>query len=357
MPYYVKGLPKLTSLTSEQRAAIKDSNNLALSGGPGTGKSLVSIFRHLYNHQKYGDRCHLITFHNSLANYLKLLVKNIQSQENDLKNLQNAGSTIHTTTDFENKIARSLSAKLQEVIVDEAQDNKIKFYDILNEKAVNISYGADIKQSLQNNNEIAAQLRSVFPGNNEYTLFENFRNTYEIMLFTKSILKDFLIPQYTIDSLANRKGSPPEVYINNDNRNRDKAVISKVMQNYGKAHNIGIIVKSEPSAFYFYELISNLVDSNKEKFADAELSFYKTINLGNIHISTSHSAKGFEFDTVILPDFEFYHGNELEENLNYISITRARQNILIISKNDFTKQIPDYFDGKSFKKTWQYYNF
>ena len=49
MAFYFR-LPVITSLTIEQQAVLNEPGPIAVSGGPGTGKSVVSLWRHIRNH-------------------------------------------------------------------------------------------------------------------------------------------------------------------------------------------------------------------------------------------------------------------------------------------------------------------
>ena len=42
-------LPKLNNLTAEQKEVIDSDGNFAVFGGAGTGKTMVAIWRHIYN--------------------------------------------------------------------------------------------------------------------------------------------------------------------------------------------------------------------------------------------------------------------------------------------------------------------
>lgn len=53
-------LPPLNQLTVAQQGALVPAGAIALSGGPGTGKSVVSIYRHI-NKITQGKDCYLLT--------------------------------------------------------------------------------------------------------------------------------------------------------------------------------------------------------------------------------------------------------------------------------------------------------
>lgn len=68
--YYFK-LPDFEKLKTPQKSAVADTSAIALSGGPGTGKSVVSLWRQILNHSKdIPVRSQLLTFTTSLAYYL-----------------------------------------------------------------------------------------------------------------------------------------------------------------------------------------------------------------------------------------------------------------------------------------------
>ena len=76
------------------------------------------------------------------------------------------------------------------------------------------------------------------------------------------------------------------------------------------------------------------------------------MQLSSLHITTFHSAKGLEFDTVIIPDFENYkkyftdfNKDEREERKAlYVAITRARHNLYLVANSeiDFLKDSSTY---------------
>ncbi|MDR1160723.1 MAG: hypothetical protein LBK45_00135, partial [Tannerellaceae bacterium] len=69
MAGYYFNLPQITQLTISQQAALNETNQIALSGGPGTGKSVVSLWRHISNYQR-NKKSLLLTYTTTLAKYL-----------------------------------------------------------------------------------------------------------------------------------------------------------------------------------------------------------------------------------------------------------------------------------------------
>lgn len=72
MAEYYFNLPPITTLTIPQQAALDDPAQIALSGGPGTGKSVVSLWRHISNHMSNpAKKSLLLTYTTTLKEYLK----------------------------------------------------------------------------------------------------------------------------------------------------------------------------------------------------------------------------------------------------------------------------------------------
>lgn len=51
MSGYYFNLPREEDLTIGQQIALEEPNPIAISGGPGTGKSVVSLWRHIRNYK------------------------------------------------------------------------------------------------------------------------------------------------------------------------------------------------------------------------------------------------------------------------------------------------------------------
>ena len=115
MPEYYFNLPPFEELNPSQQSAVTDDNAIALSGGPGTGKSVVSLWRHILNHQRENTiRSQLWTYTTSLALYLK---KCCRTQS------VNASNYVDSSKNWRYHFA----SKRTEIIHDEAQDLPLSF--------------------------------------------------------------------------------------------------------------------------------------------------------------------------------------------------------------------------------------
>ncbi|MDI9311585.1 MAG: DUF2075 domain-containing protein [Limnohabitans sp.] len=326
MAYFFK-LPPITDLTIDQQSALNDPNPIAISGGPGTGKSVVSLWRHIRNYDLGNNLSLLLTYTKTLQNYLS----SSASSEN-----QNAGRAVDRT--YRWTYGNSNRQNYSEIIIDEAQDVESDRYNIIKRHSNSISYGADDQQIVYANKATTQnQLAQLFPKNNSYVLTENFRNSYEIMLFIKGLFPKKLISHDTIQDLLskNRQGNKPIVLITNHDPNKQtKAVLDIINQFKSDTHNIAILLPLANNVNTYYNIIQNAsITCSKFTNEDDGLAVIE-----NVHITTFKSSKGTEFDTVIIPDFHNMEKNiaqlnVITENDYYVTLTRARRNLYLICSN------------------------
>ncbi len=204
--YYFK-LPQITELTPDQQSALNETKQIALSGGPGTGKSVVSLWRHISNH-KQNKNSLLLTYATSLARYLKVCCAS-QSQE----------AAVNVGRSYKDK-NRIHSENWTEIIIDEAQDLPCEYYDSIS--GIKVSYGADDGQILYPNNSVTqAKLKELFSDNVDYVLGKNFRSTQRIMKFAKEAFQNAYIPQSTIVG-CKEVGELPVMLISGNNQWNDE---------------------------------------------------------------------------------------------------------------------------------------
>ena len=318
MPGFYFNLPPFDDLTPTQQEAVLDENAIALSGGPGTGKSVVSLWRHILNHQREDAvKSQLLTFTTSLALYLKRCC---------LTQNEDASDYVDSSQHWKYNHA----SDRPEIIHDEAQDLPIAFNSGLTTYSEKISYGADDQQLNRANSRLPngrynlevcspeAELRATFPTNSLHTLDENYRNTKRIMKFAKATLAQAVIPQEIIDSCTT-DGEYPRLIVTNSNAQINQTVLQLIHDfAINETTNIAVLVPFENPNYragvtatvqYYFDLIRNQgIDCTKYS---CQMGGLQEIN--NVHVTTFKSAKGLEFDVVILPDF-----NLLNEQFNVI---------------------------------------
>lgn len=303
--YYFR-LPAITQLTIPQQAAVNEPRQIALSGGPGTGKSVVSLWRHIRSYQKNPVprvASFLSTYTTSLKVYLAACCKTVREEE--FPNAWNYSSQ-NVGTSLKN-FYKVHNTRFAEVIIDEAQDLPIDYYDDI---VSPISYGADDSQILYSDHcSHQAELNSKFPNNISYVLDKNFRSTQRIMQFAKLAFPKANIPQSIIQGLSGNVGEKPVLLISYggwrelSNDKQDNAVERIINSFRADDHNIAILVPWKKDAQYFESILKSRSIEHSIYYEDNNRFPNGAEKIDNVHITTFKSAKGLEFDTVIIPNF------------------------------------------------------
>ena len=328
MPGYYFNLPQITDLTTSQQSALYETGCFALSGGPGTGKSVVSLFRHITNHAE-NDRCSLLlTYTTTLQCYLQAACR---SQSDD------AAEAVRTA--IKGKPERNES--WDEIIIDEAQDLPEDYYlSLPRTMRDKVSYGADDGQILYPESCCTqAQLRRLFSENTACTLDRNFRNSRRILEFCKTAFPNAHISNIDIAGcsvigekpiLINRGGT---IY-QQTNQQQDDKIVDIINEYRSSEHNIAILVPWQSHVNLFHDVLEEN-DIPHTWYSSEDYEGTGCTDISNVHITTFKSAKGLEFDTVIIPNFHNYPDSCGRFNLEwqdfYVACTRAKRNLFLIS--------------------------
>lgn len=321
--YYFR-LPPVTDLTTAQQSALDETDPIALSGGPGTGKSVVSVWRHIRNHAQ-GKKSLLLTYTHSLVRYLTSCC--VQQGTRRSANL------VRTSMSGEPEKER-----FDEIIIDEAQDLSPDYYRRLIKRGYKVSYGADDSQILYKdhctkNNE----LLELFPDNRECLLDRNFRSTQNIMLFAKNAFPNMFVPNDIIEGLASNPGSKPSLSCGSSIYLKTLRLVREFA---AETANVGVLTPWRPDVIAMYNFLNkNGIDCSYYVSEDCQSSCPA---IKNVHVTTYRSSKGLEFDTVILPEFDYFYNLEkpqlrdgrdvLSDEDMYVAVTRARSNLFLLNK-------------------------
>jgi superfamily I DNA/RNA helicase len=353
MAEYNFSFPPITDLTIPQQDAVDKDEPIALSGGPGTGKSFVSLWRHIINHRKPTPvKSQLLTFTTSLAYYLK----KISIRELNDEVAEFVDSTQHWYHHF--------NGIRDEIIVDEAQDMELSFYEDSNRLrrfSHKISYGADNKQILQVgaiNPDSSFNIRLCSPqgelkrifGNEEFCLDKNFRNTKSILHFAKALFEEAYIPRGELNS-CDETGDKPTFFITNGNVEKQNKTIENILSQFNEVgYNIAILtpLAKRPyiggeiyTARYYFDFLNPHFDCSV--YDHTMHGGHGLQAMKNIHITPFKSSKGLEFDTVIIPCFHslFMQFNVINWRDFFVAITRAKNNLFFFSDKDINTYISD----------------
>jgi|GEM_PF-868751 len=313
MAYYFR-LPVLTDLTIEQQAVLNEPNAIAVSGGPGTGKSVVSLWRHIQNHGMGRRHSLLLTYTVSLESYLT----SSASSENT-----SAGYNVNRTYWWTTNEATD---EYDEIIIDEAQDVRKSRYEQISGLTSMVSYSADDNQILYPDRATSeAQLQELF-NNHSFTLHANYRNTNEVVRFVRSLFPN------TIISNGQSSGPKPQLICSDGINENQTQIIKDVIDTFqSNTHNIAVLVPLENHVRYWHsELQNSGYTCSMYVNTEEEIKIIE-----NIHITTFKSCKGLEFDTVIIPNFNRYQHfietlNVVSEKDYYVVFTRTRRNLILI---------------------------
>lgn len=297
--YYFR-LPPIPQLTIPQQGAVNEPKQIALSGGPGTGKSVVSLWRHIRNYQSTPEKkSMLLTFTTTLKEYLVACCASIVDEEHPNSgklSSTNVGTSIRNTELVHHSI-------FPELIIDEAQDLSEEYYTGI---VSPVSYGSDDSQILYPDHcSTQNELRRLFPNNVLYTLDRNFRNSQRIMQFARKSFPLANIPIPVIQGLSDNVGEKPTLLIADTFAKKREAIVRIIDSFRADDHNIAILVPWKDDAKAFEKNVMKAKNISYSIYYEDKNIFPNGCGkISNVHITTYKSAKGLEFDTVIIPNFD-----------------------------------------------------
>jgi len=347
MAYYFK-LPLVTDLTPEQQLALDELGAISISGGAGTGKTVVSLWRHLNNIQLLNKYSVLVTYTKTLDFYIRASLDSMEDKEEHKEPLSSYVYSLKTLP-----IGRKFEGKwkVSEIIIDEAQDLEYNKLQEIAKYGDLISYGADFNQQLYENRVTENGIEELFPNNESYNLQLIFRNSYHVLNFVKSVLPDFSINQDSLNLLLKGNqlnikphiGIKPKLFITDCNDNQINKMIEIINSFKSDTHNIAVLLPfgdySEESVENYHKLLSDR-DINCSKYYNKMNT--DNIKIFNVHVTTYKSVKGLEFDTVIVPfmdRFKEYTQKDVfphvvNEEDYYVAFTRAKSNLYLFSNQE-----------------------
>ena len=323
-----------------------DENFSLVTGCPGSGKTTVSIFR-LIRLANNGKSTILLTY----QRMLKVAIENVLAKQGISSSKVN---TIHSwfpkTTgkllgfsNQDNKLSASeienaLRGKVgnMELILDEAQDLEERIFQAFPKVFGRITIGADNDQQMHEGSGASETTikRQISHSSNEFTLQFNYRNTYQIYNFAR-----YFVPNspkandnQTLSALKRYKnsGDLPEV-LKFSGQSDMQSRLKTIIENY-KGFNIGVLFPFRNQVESYHSTISGFgFECSKyySEMPEAEKSKTES-DLKSILVTTFISAKGMEFDIVIMPEFDSIKNTDEAKRQAYVGCTRAKNRLVIM---------------------------
>lgn len=383
MPEFKFTLPSIIELKRDQRLAYNPRHSVLVTGGPGSGKTVVTIFRFLRPILEERDII-LFTFNRTLIYSIKGTLKERAEElfgDFDLEKIDNIvenclatfyqwhkdniiyfnpeADEVTVAKNFQYFIENTRNnKKFDELFFDEGQDIPGSVYSNIFSLSDIVSVGADRAQNYRGhyptdevediiNEKLNSQTKTLW----QY-LGINFRNTKQIFeLAKKFVPKDMRVQQINHEDLRN--GNNPEIEIGLT-LNQQLDYIKRIIENNPNS-NIGILVHFRKQIICIKEYLEAQKYSCKDDAPeDKSFSYYFSgmdatderilmKKLRTPFIATFESCKGLEFDIVVMPLFEksdWAMANLNEEgrpwatpNHYYVAVTRAKNDLFILCDN------------------------
>jgi DNA helicase IV len=401
MPDFRFRLPAINELTRTQRIALAEVNPLLVTGGPGSGKTVVSMFRFLrqiaLNQNSIFftyNRTLMSAIRGTLRQRARILLPDLSEAEVE-EVVENNIASIHewygdqfhdqlTTGDrdairqnFTSYVADRREVKYAELFIDESQDLRPVIIENAYRLAEMVSCSADRSQDLHGHypepaDDMIHEILNASRTTRRQELSANFRNTREIFAFARCFVpEDVNVQNINIDELP--VGEEVDVRRNLSDTAQLSLIVEIMEQNANS--NIGIIVHSSKEIITIKEYLETGGYSCDANAPEAQsFSYYYSgmqprdkaameHRLQTPFIITFESCKGLEFDIVILAFFNSSEwaltkfkksGGVVERDANgapktwttpnhyYVAATRARRQLYVL--HDRKPPILSFYD-------------
>ncbi len=343
-----------TKLTKIQKIARDSKKPIFLTGVPGTGKTVVSIFRLLNSENgilfTYGKLLRK-TIEEKVDDESKRIV-NIHRWHTDLTGGMLKENFSDTNIDKTIEKLQMQGINYDEILVDEGQDLLPNSYKLFKAISKNVSVSADEAQKVNNPREASNEknILEMLPKLRKYELDEIFRSSYELYNFARQFVPNNARANdpNLLEKLKdeNSGADKPFVYVVDQYTDMNKEIRDVIDDN--PTDNIGILCKLSRDVKEQTEHLRSPQEEGKKAYEVS--SYYYPLDvpdeLYNIIVTTFKSAKGIEFDIVIMPYFQDATKKSVTEY--FVGVTRAKTQVFMICIGEIPEVLND-FDKDSYR--------
>ena len=338
-------LPKYSDLTNEQRIIVNlplDKNHL-VTGAPGTGKSVIAIYR-ASDLSNAGNDVLMLVYNRPLKLYIESAVDSldidaeVNTWQSWISNFyreeiggsypQLDGAYTYDWPVIKRAFSR-LGKKYDQIIVDEAQDVPLELIECLLMISKGVTCFMDEKQSIIDCYTDSTDVADVLGVRQAYTLWDNFRNPKGIYDFAK-----VFNPDADSDTVNKDRTKPSMIKCSDYGHANATQLTSKMIQvikrNYGLNY-IGVFVNNQSLKRTYEELSGELDDMDVFMYKSGAKDFRDLdFDEPGVYVLSYNTMKGLEFDAVLLPTPECINtsgDSKVDNNLLYVAATRASEKL------------------------------
>ena len=334
-------LPRLVDLTDDQLTIFNApfDKNMIVSGAPGTGKSVLAIYRAADLSGK-NRKTLLLVYNKPLRLYISSAVKSL-GIDTEVSTyhawlFQIYRNVIHKPAPQENMVwdynevvsdMRRVGILYDTILIDEAQDFPIEMIQALSYISKTVNCFMDVDQRIVSQRFTRYQdIAKVLGLKGMYKLKQNFRNTQEVYSFAT------LYNSNNKDISTIRNGEKP-LFVKTPSKGDMYRIVDTLILN-NSTRTIGIFTNYGEQEEW-YDRIKKSVGSkvtvsaydSKSQNRDLwTIDFEKT----GVFILSTGTMKGLEFDVVIIPGVNSLLGKKntaLNSNTFYVAATRASEDL------------------------------
>ena len=302
-----------------------------VSGCAGSGKSVLALIKAQRIQKEKGNDYQIIVFTKALSKYMNS-GKETLGLNNDF--------TYHWN--WKNRMEK-LSSKY--FIVDEIQDfTKEEILEFIESTKNNFFFFGDTAQSIYGGLKETLPLDEIsmlFPREKRpksFELYRNYRLPIPVARFVQYV--GVGLDGFDEDTYKSTENERPRL-IQYSSFNEQVNAISRIIKEQG-LKDVAILLPHNNMVDYFFNLLTN-TDLNCELKSQTRDTL--DFNTSNPKITTYHSAKGLQFETVFLPDLHELEGDTENEKESfqksfYVAITRTYRYVYLM----YSGARPSLFD-------------
>ncbi len=314
-------------LASEQQGHLLDlpfDGRYLISGLPGAGKTLLAIHRAVML-DIAGRDVVLLTYSNVLRQYITALAARLEFGGTIttchrwfdnlwMRRFQEKAPKVEDKvgldwTQMITRLARSqtiLSSEIEALVVDEGQDLPKGFYSVCSQVAANATVFADDHQRIGEDQSTLKEIGQLLgQGTERRHIVGNHRNTRQIAEFANHF---YCGTESRAPTLPSREGQIPTIQRYRTANLFTDTLATYVRENPGQ--EIGVVLQHQQQCISLLDKLHNRGIRNAQTYASGSPHFQKVnFDSPGVRIFSPASIKGQEFDTLFMPNLEFYGGD------------------------------------------------